>query len=106
MKGGTGNCKAVWTTPLKERGFYKLSAYIPKIRMRGGHDEAPNEEYNYTIYNDDGKDHQVVNLKNTDGGWVEIGSYRFSSGTAKIELSNLSKARTVFADAIKLVKEN
>lgn len=109
MKGGSGTSKAVWNVPLKERGYYKLSAFIPKIQMRGGRDhsdEKKNEEYNYTVFNDAGKDRQVVNLKDLDGGWVELGSYQFSSGTAKIELSNLSKARFVFADAVKLVKEN
>jgi ABC-type transport system involved in multi-copper enzyme maturation permease subunit len=106
MKGGTGNCKAIWNVPLKEGGYYKLWAFIPKIRFGRGGDEKKNEEYNYTVFNDNGKDHQIVNLKNIDGGWVELGSYHFSSGTAKIELSNLSKARTVFADAVKLVKEN
>lgn len=108
MKGGTGNCKAIWTVPLKENGYYKLYAFVPKMRMGGrdNKDDKKSDQYNYTVFSDDGKDHHVVDLKDIDGGWVEFGSYRFSSGTAKVELSNLSKARVVFADAIKLVKEN
>jgi hypothetical protein len=115
IKGGTGNCKAIWNLPLKEKGFYKLSAWIPKVGFRdrghgpgGGHGEETTVEYSYVIYSDDGKDHQVINLKNVDGGWTELGSYHFTPGTAKLELSNLSKAsRTVIiADAVKLVREN
>jgi len=105
MKGGTGGCKAIWNLPLKESGYYKLYIYIPKIRF-GRRSEESNDEYNYTIYNDDGKDQQAINLKNIDGGWTEIGSYHFSKGSAKVELSNLSKSKAVFADAVKVVREN
>jgi ABC-type transport system involved in multi-copper enzyme maturation permease subunit len=105
MKGGAESCKAIWNIPLKEAGYYKLYIYIPKISF-GHHNEDTNDQYNYTIYNDDGKDQQMVELKNIDGGWTEIGSYHFSPGTAKVELSNLSKARTVIADAVKIVREN
>jgi hypothetical protein len=45
-------------------------------------------------------------MKENDMGWMEIGSYHLSPDTVKIELTNLSKARTVYADAIKLIKEN
>jgi len=45
-------------------------------------------------------------MKDNESGWMELGSYHFSPDTVKIELSNLSKARTIFADAIKLIKEN
>ncbi len=105
MKGGTGSCKAIWNLPLKEAGYYKLYIYIPKIRF-GRRDDDSNDQYNYTIFNDDGKEQQAIELKNIDGGWTEIGSYHFSRGSAKVELSNLSKSRTVIADAVKLVKEN
>jgi hypothetical protein len=105
MKGGNGSCKAIWNLPLKEPGYYKLYIYIPKIRF-GRRDDDSNEQYNYTIFNEDGKDQQTIELKNIDGGWTEIGSYHFSRGSAKVELSNLSKSRTVIADAVKIVKEN
>ncbi len=109
IKGGTGNCKAIWNLPVKQKGYYKLSVYVPKIRFggRGHHDESTNEEYNYTVFNDDGHDRQAVDLKNIDGGWVELGSYNFTPGSAKVELSNLSKANRsiIIADAVKIVRE-
>ena len=106
LKPGTGDRKTTWNVPIKVGGYYKLSAYIPKIRNFRDHDEKKDEDYHFTIFHDDGKDVQVLNTKDSDGGWTEIGSYRFSPDTAKIELSNLSKARTIYADAVKLVKEN
>ena len=105
LKGGTGDRKVTWNVPLKVAGYYKLSAYIPKIRGGWNRDEKTDEEYNFTIFHDDGQDHQIVNMKDNDSGWMEIGSYHFSPDTVKIELSNLSKARNIFADAVKLVKE-
>ncbi|MCX6238132.1 MAG: xanthan lyase, partial [Bacteroidia bacterium] len=108
LKGGTGDRKATWNVPIKVAGYYKLSAYIPKIRGGGmgfNRDEKTDEEYHFNIFHDDGQDHQVVNMKDNDTGWMEIGSYHFSPDTVKIELTNLSKARTIFADAVKLIKE-
>jgi ABC-type transport system involved in multi-copper enzyme maturation permease subunit len=105
LKGGTGDRKATWNVPVKVAGYYKLLAYIPKVKGGWGHEEKTDEEYNFTIFHDDGQDHQVVNMKDNDSGWMEIGSYHFSPDTVKIELSNLSKARNIFADAVKLIKE-
>jgi len=105
LKGGSGDRKATWNVPIKEAGYYKLSAYIPKIRGGWNRDEKTDEEYNFTVFHDDGQDHQIVNMKDNDSGWMEIGSYHFSPDTVKIELTNLSKARNIFADAVKLVKE-
>jgi len=106
LKSGTGDRKVTWNVPVKVVGYYKLLAYIPKVRGGWNRNEKKiDEEYNFTIFHDDGQDHQVVNMKNNDSGWMEIGSYHFSPDTVKIELSNLSKAKIIFADAVKLVKE-
>jgi ABC-type transport system involved in multi-copper enzyme maturation permease subunit len=106
LKGGNGDRKATWNIAIKAPGYYKVLAYIPKIRAGWGHDERVDEEYNFTIFHDDGQDHQIVNMKDNDTGWLEIGSYHLSPDTVKIELSNLTKAASIYADAIKLVKEN
>ena len=106
LKGGTGDRKATWNVPIKLPGYYKVMAYIPKFRFGFNRDERIEEEYHFTIFHDDGEDHQVVNMKDSDGGWMEIGSYHLSPDSVKIELTNLSKARTIFADAIKIVKVN
>ncbi len=105
LKGGSGDRKATWNVPVKVAGYYKLSAYIPKIRGGGNRDDKTDEEYHFNVFHDDGEDHQIVNMKGNDSGWMEIGSYHFSPDTVKIELTNLSKARNIFADAVKLVKE-
>lgn len=107
-KGGTGERKAIWNVPLKEAGYYKVYAYIPKIQQGFGRDRnnnQPEENYNFNVIHDDGTDHPVLKPDNRESTWVEMGSYHFSSDTARIELTNDTKARTIYADAIKLIKE-
>jgi len=106
LKGGSGNRKATWNVPVKAPGYYKVYAFIPKIRGGWGGDNNNEEDYHFTVFHDDGQDRQVVSMKNNDGGWMEIGSYHLSPDSVKIELSNLSKANTIYADAVKLVKLN
>lgn len=110
-KGGSGDRKAIWSVPVKDPGYYKVYAYIPKIRffMRrdsgGGGNQEPSEDYNFSVTHDDGVDHPVVKPDPRESTWVEVGSYHFSSDSAKIELNNNTKARAIYADAVKLVKE-
>ena len=106
-KGGTGERKAIWNAPIKEGGYYKVYAYIPKIRFGWNRDgNQPEETYNFNVTHDDGIDHPVVKPDSRESTWVEVGTYHFSSDSARIELTNSTKARTIFADAIKLIKEN
>jgi ABC-type transport system involved in multi-copper enzyme maturation permease subunit len=105
-KGGTGERKAVWSVPIKEGGYYKIWAYIPKIRFGWNRDtNQPEETYNFNVIHDDGTDHPVLKPDNRESTWVEMGTYHFSSDSARVELTNNTKARTIYADAIKLVKE-
>ena len=115
-KGGTGERKAIWSAPIPEAGYYKVYAYIPKVRMRfgmrggggGGGDKGggePDETYNFNVKHDDGMDHPVLKPDPRESTWVEVGTYHFSSDSARIELTNNTKAQIIFADAIKLIKE-
>ncbi len=106
-KGGTGERKAIWNAPIKEGGYYKVYAYIPKIRFGWNRDgNQPDETYNFNVTHDDGVDHPAVKPDSRESTWVEVGTYHFSPDSAKIELTNNTKARTIFADAIKLIREN
>ncbi len=107
-KGGNGDYKAIWNIPIKEGGYYKAFVYIPSIRFgfRGRNQQSGSEEYNFVVYHDDGEEHPAVDIKDLESGWVELGSYHFSSDSAKIVLTNNTKARSIYADAVKLVKEN
>ncbi len=106
-KGGTGERKAIWSVPVKVGGYYKVFAYMPKIRFGFNRDgNQPEEIYNFNVTHDDGVDHPAVKADPRESTWVEVGTYHFSSDTARIELTNNSKAKSIYADAVKLVKEN
>jgi hypothetical protein len=73
--------------------------------MYGRDGNQPEETYDFSVTHDDGTDHPVLKPDARESTWVEMGTYHFSSDSARIELSNNTKARTIYADAIKLVKE-
>jgi len=107
IKGGSGDLKAQWNVPLKKSGYYDVFYYIYKPRRMGprGNDNQNNGEYNFTIYGDEGAQQSTLDNNNAEAGWNNLGTYYFTSDTAKIELSNKSKLKLIFADAVKLVEQ-
>jgi len=65
----------------------------------------PKMTYDIIVHSDDGEDNIELNTTEHKEGWVYLGSYYFSSGEAKIILSNKSDASVIFADAVKWVKK-
>ena len=73
---------------------------------RGGNSQSSIiEDMNFDVYHDEGTDAVTLEAKEAEDGWTYLGTYYLSQGTAKIELSNNSKGRIVYADAIKWVKK-
>ena len=70
--------------------------------QRGG--AQPVEDFHFTIHHEDGVDEVELNAASADAGWNEIGTFYFSEGKAVIELSDKSKGRIVYADAVKLTQ--
>ena len=60
--------------------------------------------YNYTISSNEGRDEVAFTLRNLEEGWNKLGAFHFPADTAKIELSNRTNGRRVFADAVKWVQ--
>ena len=107
IRSGDGSEKATWNIPIKENGYYDMYVYIYKGNQRfgrrgGGESKG---EYHYLIHHDDGDEEATVDLKSAEEGWNHLGAYYFSPDTAVVELSNLSDANIVVADAIKLIKQ-
>lgn len=104
IRAGDGSQKVAWEAELPSAGQYTVYSYVVPLMMgrRGGNDNFL-KEYNYTIYHDDGAEKAQVEAA-TGEGWTSLGSFYFSSGTAKVELSNQSEGRVVVADAVKWVR--
>jgi len=105
---GDGEEKAVWKAEIPESGYYEVCAYITSLsapwRWKRKYLEDDKGSYIYTVHYDGGVERVVKELNRLEVGWTSLGSYYFSLGTAKVELTNQSDARLVVADALKWVK--
>lgn len=101
IRSGGGVAKATWSLPLTKKGQYDIYAFIAK--ESGKQDEAVTGEFHYSVYHDDGVDKVVINTQQVDAGWVLLGTYYCTPGSAKVVLSNESNSKIVIADAVKAV---
>ncbi|MBL7110484.1 MAG: ABC transporter permease subunit [Bacteroidales bacterium] len=131
-RSGEGDNVANWTTVLPAAGFYDVYVYIPMSAMFGrpegrrrDGDQGGNQQggpgsgggrgmgpsfadagtvYNYTISSNEGVEEIEFPLRNIEDGWNKVGAFHFPADTAKIELSNKTNGKRVFADAVKWVR--
>ena len=126
IKAGTGNNKAIWTAQIPRNGLYDVYYYSSgmgsRFRGRGGPggdrgsrdrggdrggDRGRNrfadmsKDYHFTVTHDDGVEEITLDLSETDQGWIVLGTFYFSKGNAKVELSDKSKGRMILADAVR-----
>lgn len=104
IKAGDGSKLAKWNIPISEPGRYEVYYHIYKDdNFRWNQDLKGS--YQFSIPHLNGTDRPTIELNNNSpAGWTALGDYSFSSDTITITLSNESKLRAIFADAIKLVK--
>ncbi|MCD6354040.1 MAG: hypothetical protein J7L95_00680, partial [Prolixibacteraceae bacterium] len=107
IKSGDGSLRAKWNVPIKKAGYYDLYYHLHKSRnfVRGRDHRAYKGEYHFTVHGDDGTEEVALENNSAEEGWNHLGSFFFSPDTALIELSNKSKLRMIFADAVKLVAQ-
>ena len=113
-KSGAGDQKVQWKAEIPESGRYDIYCYTPELRQfggmmrmgRGDHNrrDANIDDLNFLIYHDDGVDETSIDVQGAQEEWSYLGTYYLSQGTAKVELTDKSKGRVVFADAVKWVK--
>ena len=60
--------------------------------------------YNFKVYYDDGVEEIYLANEEIESGWNYLGTFYISTDSSKVELSNKSLGKMVFADAIKWVK--
>ena len=114
IKSGSGKKKAVWETDIREPGLYDVYCYSidfsslfeGRRRHRGRSSHGGSiQDFHYTVHSEAGSDEVAVDMGNTYLDWTLLGSYYFSKGEAKVELSDKSKGDLVVADAVKWVKK-
>ncbi|MFO7915166.1 MAG: hypothetical protein R6U43_05690 [Candidatus Krumholzibacteriales bacterium] len=110
IQPGDGDLKAEWNADIPESGYYDVYCYISKIRTPWGRRRRDRDEHSYgrnqyIIHHDDGVEETGIDLDNASEGWNFMGSYYFSAGKAKIEITNEGEGRFIIADAVKWVHQ-
>lgn len=115
IRPGNGLNKVVWNAELPSSGRYNVYYHVADIRMpfmRGGRggpgggapggsrDQAV-QDFHFTINHDDGAEEVEFDAGGADAGWVLLGTFYFSAGRSSIELSDQTKGRLVYADAVR-----
>lgn len=104
IKAGDGSKAATWRIPIPESGRYEVFYHVYKDdSFRWNRNQRGN--YRFTIPHENGTDEPTVELhRDTPEGWTSLGDYSFAADTLTVSLSNETRLRAVFADAVKLVR--
>ena len=104
IKAGDGSKEAKWKIPISVPGRYDVFYHVHKDEsFEWWRDQKGS--YHFTIPHENGTDQPTIELnKQSPGGWTSLGDYEFAADTITISLSNETRLRAVFADAVKLVR--
>jgi hypothetical protein len=110
IKAGKGEQKVAWHATIPMAGWYEVYYYPGKIEKpdwfrRRRAKNSTQEILHFQIEHDDGTEPVELNLAGIELDWSYLGSYYFSTGTARVQLTNESNAPIVFADAVKWRKK-
>ena len=107
-RSGSGEKIATWTPELNEEGFYDVYVYLKgknQNQFYGPDSDSRHFEYHYTVNHSDGNDNIDFNISQAEPGWNYLGSYYFNKTGTSVSLTNECDLRTVYADAVKWVKQ-
>lgn len=105
-RSGSGEKIATWQPDLKESAYYDIYVHLTgSNRNFSNRGKQKSIIYKYQVFHDDGEDEITVDISKAERGWNFMGSFYFSKGAGKVTLSDQSENRSVFADAVKWVKQ-
>lgn len=107
-RAGNGDKSTTWTPEFKEEGFYDIYVFMRgknQNQFQGNDGDNKQYNYHYIINHGDGKDDIKYNISNAEPGWNYLGSYYFNQTGGNVMLTDECELRTVYADAIKWVKQ-
>jgi hypothetical protein len=107
-RSGNGEKIVTWTPTFKENGFYDIYVYMKGKNQNeyiGRDGDSRQFDYHYIIHNSDGSDNIKYNITNAEPGWNYLGSYYFNKTGGSVSLTDECELRTVYADAVKWVKQ-
>ncbi len=108
-RAGSGDMRAQWTAEIEESGRYDVYFYTPdfnQMRIMGGRGRRDRgfAEQRFKVYHDDGVEDIIIDISGNNEKWTYLGTYYLSEGPAKVELSDRTNGRAVYADAVRWVQ--
>ncbi|MFC1614134.1 hypothetical protein ACFL5K_02435 [Gemmatimonadota bacterium] len=109
---GDGENRVSWKTELPGSGEYDVYYYVTELSgmwrrgRRGRNQESPAQDFHFTINHDDGSEELKIDMDGAEQGWYLLGTFYFSSGATTVELTDQSKGRVVYADAVKWARHD
>jgi hypothetical protein len=101
-RAGTGERSTSWVAKLPEKSSYDVYFYLNKLTgMWRRSNKSP--DYNFLIYHDQGIEKVKKSSADAEDGWNYLGTFSFSSDSARIELNNKTVGDMIIADAVKWV---
>ncbi len=107
-RAGSGEKIATWAPELPDDGFYDIYVFMKgknQNEFHGRDGDSRQFDYHYIINNADGTDNVQYNISNAEPGWNYLGSYYFAKTGGSVSLTDECELRTVYADAVKWVKQ-
>jgi hypothetical protein len=105
-RDGDGSIKVAWNADIKQSGYYDVYCNTVNMSDQFRRREKGEVVNHYTIFHDDGSEQVIMEMENAEQGWNMLGSFYFSEGEARVELTNESPNGPVVADAVKWVLRN
>jgi hypothetical protein len=94
---------AKWIANIKKQGSYDIYCHLDKMRGRMAR-WIPDASYNFIVYSSNGKQEITLFDEEIEKGWNYLGTFYINSDSSIVELTNKSTGKSIYADAIKWVK--
>ena len=106
IRPGNGLNRATWNAVIPESGKYNVyyhtsELHLPMRRGRGDSRSSPISDFHFLVYHDDGVDEVEIDIGKANDEWTLLGTYYFSEGSVKVELTDETKGRLIYADAVR-----
>jgi ABC-type transport system involved in multi-copper enzyme maturation permease subunit len=101
-RAGTGERSTLWVAKLPMKASYDVYFYLDKLNgVWRRSNKFP--DYNFVVYHDQGIEKIKKSSAEAEDGWNYLGTFSFSSDSARIEMNNKTVGDMIFADAVKWV---
>ncbi len=101
-RAGTGERTATWTARLPEKASYDVYFYLDKLNGVWRR-SSKSPDYNFLIYHDQGIEKIKKTSVDAEEGWNYLGTFSFSTDSARVEMNNKTVGDMIIADAVKWV---